>query len=475
MTLRSALVLLGLAVGCVPMAASADLTGTAGGSQPQTTVQPSLAATYIVRTDGVFTHLGDVGLFAGNFAPAGWMLAQGQLLPISQYTSLFSVIGTTYGGDGQTTFALPDLSGRTPIGTGTGPGLSPQTLGNAVGVESVTLTTAQLAAHAHTMAPPVGATGATGGNQPYTNMQPSLALNYTIPLVGIYPSTGGGVAITSEPMLGFVELNARGALSVPNGYAAAQGQLLPINQNQALFSLLGTTYGGNGQTTFALPDLRGRAVVGAGNAPGLTPVSLGQSSGVESVSLTQAQMPSHDHTLPPTSDFTGLAGGGLPQTNMQPSLGLNYVIALNGIYPSRDDGPGVGGTDNGPLIGEIALFAGNFAPSGWAFAAGQLLPINQNTALFSLLGTIYGGDGITTFALPDLRGHLALGWGQGPGLSPWFVGETGGVESLTLTQAQMPMHSHTYAVDATVPEPGTLALFGAALAGLGYARRRASS
>lgn len=89
-------------------------------------------------------------------------------------------------------------------------------------------------------------------------------------------------------------------------------------------------------------------------------------------------------------------------------LGLNYVIALVGVFPSRNAAD--------PLLGEIMLFAGNFAPRGWAFCNGQLLPIAQYTALFSLLGTTYGGDGRTTFGLPDLRGRAPLGFGQGPGL-----------------------------------------------------------
>lgn len=96
-----------------------------------------------------------------------------------------------------------------------------------------------------------------------------------------------------------------------------------------------------------------------------------------------------------------------------------------------------------PLLGTIILFAGNFAPRGWAFCHGQILPIAQNTALFSILGTTYGGDGRTTFALPDLRGRVPVGQGQGPGLSPIQLGERGGSSTVTLTQAQMPAHVHT--------------------------------
>jgi microcystin-dependent protein len=95
-----------------------------------------------------------------------------------------------------------------------------------------------------------------------------------------------------------------------------------------------------------------------------------------------------------------------------------------------------------PLIGEIRMFAGNFAPQGWAFCDGQLLPVAQNAALFSLLGTTYGGDGRTTFALPDLRGRVPVHPGQGPGLSQRRLGEKGGQESVTLSEAQIPAHVH---------------------------------
>jgi len=96
-----------------------------------------------------------------------------------------------------------------------------------------------------------------------------------------------------------------------------------------------------------------------------------------------------------------------------------------------------------PFVGEIRLFAGNFAPKGWASCNGQLLPITQNTALFSLLATNFGGDGRSTFALPDLRGRVAIGAGQGPGLSNRSVGQQVGAETVTLTVDQLPAHTHT--------------------------------
>jgi microcystin-dependent protein len=95
-----------------------------------------------------------------------------------------------------------------------------------------------------------------------------------------------------------------------------------------------------------------------------------------------------------------------------------------------------------PYIGEIRTFGFNFAPAGWALCNGALLPINQNQALFSLLGTFYGGDGRTNFALPDLRSRVQLGHGEGPGLPFYSIGDKGGAGTVTLTAAQLPAHSH---------------------------------
>ncbi len=96
-----------------------------------------------------------------------------------------------------------------------------------------------------------------------------------------------------------------------------------------------------------------------------------------------------------------------------------------------------------PFVAEIRIFAGNFAPRGWAFCNGQLLPIAQNTALFSLIGTTYGGDGRSTTALPNLEGRVPMHPGRGPGLTARRLGERGGVEMVTLTEAQMPNHNHS--------------------------------
>lgn len=170
---------------------------------------------------GLEPLIGEVQWFAGSFAPRGWALCDGQLLPISGNEALFSIIGTTYGGDGRTTFALPDVRGRVLIHEGRGPGLSQRNLGNRGGTETETLTSANMPSHTHTLrasggsattAAPAGgvlaATGrtqlydsgaanvdmdasaitSTGGGQPHNNMQPYNTLNCIIALQGIFPS-----------------------------------------------------------------------------------------------------------------------------------------------------------------------------------------------------------------------------------------------------------------------------------------------
>lgn len=178
----------------------------------------------------------------------------------------------------------------------------------------------------------------------------------------------------SDPFIG--EVKIFGFTFAPRNYALCNGAILPIAQNTALFSILGTTYGGNGQTTFALPNLGGRAAVGAGQGPGLTFRSLGETGGQATVTLTSTQIPQHNHGLnaatltppnpaqnvasPTTQAQLGLsapnniyidpvapntslssnsispAGGSAPHENTQPYLTLNYCIAVQGIFPSRN-------------------------------------------------------------------------------------------------------------------------------------------
>ena len=112
-----------------------------------------------------------------------------------------------------------------------------------------------------------------------------------------------------------------------------------------------------------------------------------------------------------------------------------------------------------PFVGEIRIFGGNFAPAGWAFCDGALMPISENETLFQLIGTTYGGDGQNTFAVPDLRGRLPMHMGTGPGLSTRQIGESGGAETVTLTAQQIPIHTHAPQADSnsgnqTTPQNG---------------------
>ncbi len=177
----------------------------------------------------------------------------------------------------------------------------------------------------------------------------------------------------SEPFI--AEIRAFGCNFAPRGWAFCDGQIIGIAQNTALFSLLGTTYGGNGQTTFALPDLRGRSPMHWGNGAGLSPYVIGEMSGTPTVTLLQTEMPSHAHVVntatatvsaqavgtptattfignskpdklfsdaspAPNSTFSikaiGIAGGSQPHNNMQPYLAINFCIATEGIFPARN-------------------------------------------------------------------------------------------------------------------------------------------
>src|ERR671920_2380817 len=108
------------------------------------------------------------------------------------------------------------------------------------------------------------------------------------------------------------------------------------------------------------------------------------------------------------------------------------------------------------FVAEIRIFPFNFAPTGWAFCDGQIMPLSQNTALFALLGTVYGGDGKSTFALPDMQGNVPMQPGQGQGLSERFLGEMSGVESITLLQSEIPVHTHGLRAD--ILDPADLAI-----------------
>jgi microcystin-dependent protein len=337
-------------------------------------------------------YFGEIKLISFNFAPRRWTFCDGRSLPINQNQALFSLLGTTYGGNGQTTFALPDLRGRVPIHVGNGHGL-----GEKAGSTAVTVNIQQLPTHVHqvqgsalnanttdptghvlaaagnafrtpdhlTTLSPLGMTS-VGGSQAHNNMQPYLALNYIIATGGgLFPeenSGGGGDNFT--PFLG--EIRMFGGDFAPQGWALCQGQTLAISENDPLYQLIGTTYGGDGQETFNLPNLASRIPLGVGTGPDGTTYQLGEMAGTEEETLTVQQIPNHNHALEisrnsgnrsrsantvlaansslqvyredtPTvslhSSSLTSAGGSQPHTNLQPFLTINYIIATSGIFP----------------------------------------------------------------------------------------------------------------------------------------------
>ena len=362
-------------------------------SVPINNVQASLGLTQVMALgepaqNSVFP-LGSIRTFAGNYAIDGGVQVDGRTLTVGGHPTLSAALGgSTYGGDGISTFAIPDLKGATLIGAGQGQGLADYQLGDAIGSDEVALTAAQI------------------GGQPFDTHQSSVTIRYLIRMEGIFPSpTGGGGA---SNMLGGIVAYVGDV--VPAGYMEAAGQELQIGDHDVLFQLIGTTYGGDGQSTFMLPDLRGRTIIGASNF-----AQIGSTLGQEQVTLGNANLP------PPT-------GSGQPFDNRAPALALNYIICLQGIFPGHDDGQGPEALGSNQYLGEIVAVTFDFAPSGWAFCHGQLLSISQNTALFSILGTTYGGNGQTTFALPDLRGRIVVGTGDGVD-----AGEKFGLDALFLT------------------------------------------
>ena len=364
-------------------------------------------------------------LFAGSFAPSGWTFAQGQTLNISVYPSLYAAIGTTYGGNGTTTFRLPDLRGRALMGIGNG-----YALGDTTGAASTTLIANNLPEHAHSLTLNPFMTGNTGGGQPFSNMQPTMALLATISNTGEYPIRDG----SAHQGMTYGRIRWFAGPAVPPGTFACDGSILPIIGNEILFSIIGPAFGGDSRTTFAVPDLRGRTPIGSGTGPGLSAISMGQQTGSSSITLTQSQMATHTHQwdhYSASNQVSSAAGAGNAFSNRQPSTGLHYIITGQGTYPPRE-----GTYALSAFMGEISLFAGNYAPSGWMLCQGQSLSVSIYDTFYSVISTTYGGDGRTTFALPDLRGRSPIGYTS-------YSGSPVGTETITLTQSTLPAHTHS--------------------------------
>lgn len=294
-------------------------------------------------------------MFAGNFAPHGWAFCDGQQVSIESFPALYAAIGSTYGGDGKRTFALPDMRGRVPVHRG-----KSLSVGDAGGSELADLGADHVPVHAHTGATagaatpathgtrvsmvvdprPVtsfvseGFTSAAGGDNAHENMQPFLSLHFIIALSGDAEPVS-----LDDPFIGEVRIFA--GRNVPPGWKRCDGQVLEISDHPELFSVVGTTYGGYGNT-FALPDLRSRVALHAGQGEGLTLRRLGESGGDAEVALTESHLPYHAHSLSMSgasgtmlitagaSGIGQMASDGVPHNNMQPYLAVQYLIATRG-------------------------------------------------------------------------------------------------------------------------------------------------
>ena len=335
-----------------------------------------------------------------------------------------------------------------------------------------------------------------GEQDPINNYQPALGLSYII--CAQNPSD-------FEAVLGFVNMYTT---APPTNTMTCDGSSLSASSAQALFSILGYNYGGNGNN-FNLPDLQGKTVVQAGGNSKEPQFSLGAKIGATAHSLSLEDIASHSHSalfedggshtldlsysvgvstntgpllqnpkdgtlakddsspspysaknntlMAPAkfelSGFLGVQGSAFsldsgnaivtPIDLYSPYVGLNFNIITEGVYPDR-----AGDSPRQAFLGEIRIFAGNFVPGGWMLCDGRLLQIDSYQVLFSLLQNNFGGDGETTFALPDLTGRMAVGAalkaGDGGTLT---LGEKVGTGEINLVENQLPKHTHTVQAD----------------------------
>lgn len=310
--------------------------------------------------DGI---LGEIRIFAGNFAPYGWALCDGQSLAIAGNSDLYSLIGTTYGGDGVNTFKLPNLNARVAVGAGT-TSTSTYLIGQSGGASALTLSTSNLPPHTHAIgfplnlntgtsdSPVAGIPAATSANaysntndsymasdfvqtnslsnygfsQSFQNMQPSMTLNYIICLNGVYNDF-------SDAYCGEIKLMAYGGNNLPSNVIPCDGRTLSISTYSALYSLLGVHFGGNGTSTFAIPDLRGKIPIGQGTGSYGTFV-MGSTGGTETETLSIANMPAHAHVGTATLKvYSGIGNSNTPVHSypaIQPQRGKEFATTSTG-------------------------------------------------------------------------------------------------------------------------------------------------
>ena len=497
--------------------------------------------------------LGEIIIAPFHWVPKNYLQCNGQAVPYAGNEDLAAALGAPFG-TGRPNFHVPDLRGATPVCFGNGPD-GAVTFGEAGGSESITLKPENLPAHKHlvdmssiTIDPdtskfpkevdlhtcgiengeqwgPMDAYAAkskelpsyndtgdqlmststaaktgelklsglnlknTGEGSPIDNYQPALGLNFLIRAKSPF---------NEEDYVGYIKLLPTTTMN-KNAFLACNGQSISYtDQSAALYSVLQTTYGGKLNYPINLPNLQGLAVVHTSNETGDN-VKIGTVSGRPSVTLTEANLPAHSHTVNTgftveespkfstkyqvsvsqgdlespvgaipapsgpyentrfdvdwdangskakveisgditiegslTSAITG-SNDPEPVSLRSPFLGLNMAIVQEGIYSSAQSA----------FLGEIRIFAGDYVPRDWLPCNGQLLKISEHQALFSLLRTNYGGDGVTNFGIPDLRGRIPVGIGQRPGSDKTIAcGDKMGSVSTVLTTEQLPPHTH---------------------------------
>lgn len=379
--------------------------------------QPSLALPFAIVSNGQLPGFpGRAGALATVSAPSaastGFIFqtafdpsrvqsliqTHGQSLQLSDNLALgYASLGTTYGGQGLSTFNLPNFGGGLPIYITNAAGQTQWAQTQGIPDNSVTLTQQQLPA-------------SLGGNSsPVPNAQFGTGVQYIIQTQGMYPVSGAPTPMTVGMVYPFATPFNGG---LPSGFMLADGRVLEIAQHPALFSILRFSYGGDGRSTFALPDLRNRVPIGTGTASDNQVFVLGQEVGVQQITLTENNIPSPE---------------GQSIYTFQPSLALNYVINTQGTLFT------IGDTTS--MLGQVSLYAGQLIPGGWTLAQGQLLSIADNADLYSLIGTQFGGDGVKTFALPDLRGRTAIGTG---GVNNLAIGDEQGSFEQTIQPQNIP-------------------------------------
>lgn len=392
-------------------------------------------------------YVGEIRMFGGAFSPRGWAFCDGRELAIAANRTLFDLIGTTYGGDGTSTFKVPDLRGRVPLNNGTRPPVRPDgspdssggssafPLGKRGGSEEVSLppetshTHSLLAseAAANVRSPVGNALAKAAGSIYTTTLAPDRSGNLSFaPLA----ESAVGESGSSSCSLYLKDRSADPGVNTLRVLAKSQDIVCKIEDGTVggSFKLTASSVQGGPQEIWDNLKLADAASLANVNQ---------NSKWVKLTDLKSATAAPNNN--PRALAATTVTGAHLTHTNMQPYTCVSFIIALEGTHPS-----GAPDDVGDPILGEIRMFPYGFQDPNWAPCDGRQLSITNNTALFPVLGTYYGGSGGTTFAVPNIpAGAVPMFWRQGPGLSNRNIGERGGVPTVPLEGSQvLPEHTH---------------------------------